>query len=196
VKSYFDSGGESLAREISAQRDEASGNLEFENAAALHARLDKLTPVLAQLPEIVRRVDQLGGLMVQRSADEQCVCLFQIQAGIICHPVAFPIRAAEHTKSQSMESRIEAVLSTIPRSAASSSLEAMEHLALLKRWYYRTNRTGEVFFADPKGALPMRRLVRGIARVYHGEQPPGSLSAPAEVQPRQSPGYTPEWPSS
>jgi hypothetical protein len=46
----------------------------------------------------------------------------------------------------------------------------MEHLALLKRWYYRSSRVGEIFFVDQKGALPMRRLVRGIARVYRGEK--------------------------
>ena len=51
VQAYFDSGGESLAREISVQRDTASANLEFENASALHARLDKLKPVLSQLPK-------------------------------------------------------------------------------------------------------------------------------------------------
>ena len=47
----------------------------------------------------------------------------------------------------------------------------MEHLALLKRWFYRSTRTGEIFFADAKGGLPLRRLVRGIARVYRGEKP-------------------------
>jgi hypothetical protein len=71
------------------------------------------------------------------------------------------------------------------------SLEATEHLALLKRWYYRTNRTGEIFFADSKGALPMRRLVRGIARVYHGEKPLAEI-APAPVHPADDPMYTPE----
>ena len=47
----------------------------------------------------------------------------------------------------------------------------MEHLALLKRWFYRSTRSGEIFFADVKGGLPLRRLVRGIARVYRGEKP-------------------------
>jgi hypothetical protein len=53
----------------------------------------------------------------------------------------------------------------------------MEHLALLKRWYYRGSRMGEVFFADAKGELPMRRIVRGISRVFRGEK------AEAEVKP-------------
>jgi hypothetical protein len=30
---------------------------------------------------------------------------------------------------------------------------------------------GEIFFADQKGELPMRRIVRGISRVYRGEKP-------------------------
>jgi hypothetical protein len=47
----------------------------------------------------------------------------------------------------------------------------MEHLALLKRWYYRGTRAGEIFFADAKGELPMRRIVRGISRVFRGEKP-------------------------
>jgi hypothetical protein len=46
----------------------------------------------------------------------------------------------------------------------------MEHLVLLKRWYYRSSRVGEIFFVDEKGALPLRRVVRGISRVYRGEK--------------------------
>jgi len=33
VQAYFDSGGDSLAREFSAQRDAASANLAFEDAS-------------------------------------------------------------------------------------------------------------------------------------------------------------------
>src|ERR1700685_1968069 len=59
VQSYFDSSGTSLLHEISPQRDTASTNLDFETAAALHARLEKLQPALSQIPEIVRRIDRL-----------------------------------------------------------------------------------------------------------------------------------------
>jgi hypothetical protein len=47
----------------------------------------------------------------------------------------------------------------------------MEHLALLKRWYYRGSRTGEIFLTDDKNIFPMRRIVRGIGRVLRGERP-------------------------
>jgi excinuclease ABC subunit C len=170
VQAYFDTGGDSLLREISAQRDAASANLEFENAATLHARLDKLKPTLTQLAEIVHRVDRLAGVMVQRSASPESVNFFRIDAGCISGPVTFAIQSAEHTKSQSMESRVQEALASFPATTPSVTLETMEHLALLKRWYYRSSRVGEIFFVDEKGTLPMRRLVRGISRVYRGEK--------------------------
>ena len=171
VQAYFESGGESLVREISVQRDQASSRLEFENAAGLHTRIEKLKPVLSQLPEIVRRIDRLAGIMVQRSASPESVVFFRIDAGRISGPVTFPIQSAERTKSQSMESRVEEALATSTPASAKTALEIMEHLALLKRWYYRSSRVGEIFFADDKGNLPLRRLVRGISRVYRDEQP-------------------------
>ena len=170
VQAYFDTGGESLVREISVQRDAASANLEFENAASLHARLDKLKPMLSQLPEIVHRIDRLAGVMVQRSASPESVNFFRIDAGRISGPVTFAIQSAEHTKSQSMESRIQEALASLPATTPITALETMEHLALLKRWYYRGSRIGEIFFVDEKGTLPMRRVVRGISRVYRGEK--------------------------
>ena len=90
VQTYFDSSGDSLVREITQHRDQASTNLEFEKAATLHATAEKLKPLLAQLPEIVRRIDQLTGIMVQRSALPESVTFFSIDAGIITGPLVIP----------------------------------------------------------------------------------------------------------
>ena len=171
VEDFLDSRGESLKRQFSAERDEASTKLEFESAAAIHARLDKLTPVLQQMPEVVHRIDQMKALMVQRSSQPESVALFRMDAGVIAGPLEFPISSSEHTKSQSMEARIQAALSALPAAEPSATIERMEHLAILKRWYYRGSRLGEIFFADANHELPMRRIVRGISRVYRGEAP-------------------------
>lgn len=175
VKAFLDTAGESLVREISVLRDAASANLEFENAAGLHVRLDKLKPVLSQLPEIVHRIDALAAIIVQPSASPESVNFFRVDAGRISGPVTFHIQPAEHTKSQSMESRVQEAIAA-GSTAPNTAIETMEHLALLKRWYYRNSRVGEIFFADEKGALPLRRLVRGISRVYRGEKPDAEMS--------------------
>ena len=171
VQSYFDSGGESLTRELSAQRDAASASLAFEDAAAIHVRMEKLKPALSQFPQIVRRLDRLSALIVQPSHLANSVTFFRVELGAISGPTVFSIQPAEHMKSQSMESRVLAALDSFSPVKARSTLEAMEHLALLKRWYYRGSRIGEIFLADDKNIFPMRRIVRGIGRVLRGETP-------------------------
>ncbi|MFY9903541.1 MAG: excinuclease ABC subunit C [Terriglobales bacterium] len=171
VEDFLDSRGESLKRQLAVERDDASAKMEFEAAAAIHARLDKLAPVLQQLPEFVQRIDRLHAVIVQKSVQPESVALFRVEAGVMAGPLAFPISEAEHTKSQSMEARIQEALTAFPASSPASAIERLEHLAILKRWCYRGTRAGEIFFANAKGELPMRRLVRGIGRVYKGEAP-------------------------
>lgn len=178
VKTYFDSSGDSLVRELGQRRESASADLEFENAALIHGQLEKLKPIVNQLPEIVRRLDSLSALMIQPCHISGAVAFFWVQAGQVLGPMPFQIQAAEYAKSQSMESRVQEVLNSFAPAKAKSALETMEHLALLKRWYYRGSRIGEIFFADANRELPMRRIVRGISRVYRGERPE-EISAPA-----------------
>ena len=170
VQTYFDTGGNSLLRQLSEEREAASDNLAFEDAAAIHARIEKLKPVLSQMPEIVQRLDRLSALMIQPSHIAGAVAFFRVDSGRIAGPVAFNIQPAEHAKSQSMEARVQEMLHDFPAASAKSALEMMEHLAILKRWYYRGSRIGEIFFAGENGELPMRRIVRGISRVFKGEK--------------------------
>ena len=184
VQDYFSTGGQSLVREIQKQRDEASANLDFEGAAALHTRFEKVKAATAQLPEIVRRLDELNGVMVQPSAQADSVALFKIAAGRISDPVPLDVAskseaARMQAKPQSMEARITHALAGVEPMKPQSALEWMEHLALLKRWYYRTTKVGELFLTDANGELPMRRVVRGVSRVFKGEKPEGDLSETA-----------------
>ena len=191
VQAYFDSNGQSLFRGFSAERDAASTSLAFEDAAAIHARLEKLKPILSQLPEAVHRLDRLSALIVQPGRIDDSVAFFRVQRGVIARPIPFCIQPADHAKSQSMESRIQEVLESFPPAKPKPALETMEHLALLKRWYYRGSRVGEIFFADEKGDLPMRRVVRGISRVYRGEAPEveadSGQSSHGQPNPRRQP---------
>jgi hypothetical protein len=72
---------------------------------------------------------------------------------------------------------VQKILDEFQRAKAPSALETMEHLALLKRWYYRSRRVGEIFLADGKGVFPTRRIVRGVGRVLRGEGPEEDRSA-------------------
>ena len=49
-----------------------------------------------------------------------------------------------------------------------------DHLSLLRRWYYRPEkqRTGELFLPNEDGTWPVRRILRGAARMVLGEPKP------------------------
>jgi excinuclease UvrABC nuclease subunit len=184
VQQYLQSGGQSLVREIERMRDEASANLDFEGAAALHARLEKVRGATARLPDIVRRLDELNGVMIQPSPEPDSVSLFKIEAGMMCDPVPLNVGAqteADHLRAKplSMEARVLEALANVPECKPHSALEWMEHLAILKRWYYRSSKAGELFLTESNGELPMRRVVRGVSRVFKGEKPAGDLSETA-----------------
>lgn len=184
VNGYFDSNSRSLLIQIAAEREAASERLDFEAAAALHARYEKIASVRGQLPEIVRRIDQLRGIMVQPSIEPECVTLFKIERGCLAPPIALNVASrlvvGNIRTPMSMEARISEALAAVPDPQPHSAQEWMEHLALLKRWFYRTSKIGEAFFADEKGDLPMRRIVRGVSRVYKGEAPLPDLTEVAK----------------
>ena len=180
VRQFFDSGGQSLLREITAERDKASEELHFETAALLHTKYEKLKPLVQQLPEIVRRIDELSALMIQPSAEPDHVVLFEVRGGRISAPIQLAITQTQDTggKPHSMEARIQELLTTVPVPTGTAQ-ETMEQLAILKRWYFRTSKTGEIFFTDEHGELPWRRIVRAVSRVYRGEKPAPDLSESA-----------------
>jgi excinuclease UvrABC nuclease subunit len=199
VQDYLDTRAGSLVNQLEVERDNASKQLEFESAAALHARIEKAKAPWNGVPEIVGRVKNLRAVIVQRSAVPEHVALFEFRDGLLYGPTHFntqgmmhpnpaagstslfghphlaqpvPLESSEPTaagkpKPQNLEARVRELLSSVDSRPALPG-EMADHLALLKRWYYRKNHKGEIFITH-SGELPMRRIVRGISRVFRGE---------------------------
>jgi excinuclease ABC subunit C len=168
VQAYFDSDGQSLVRELEEEREHLSAELDFEGAAALHAKIAGIKAILSACDEIYGRLDRLDAVIVQLSTETRSVALFRFNRGELTGPVAFAAEAEDD--SQPAESRIRAALGQLVPSEAHSAQRFMEELAILKRWYYRSHKVGEIFFANAQGELPLRRIVRGVGRVYRGEK--------------------------
>jgi excinuclease UvrABC nuclease subunit len=78
--------GASLETSLQQEREAASESLDFERAAALHKKLDKVSDVMRSFPELARRVDQLDAVVLQRTAEENTVAFFAVHDGIIADP--------------------------------------------------------------------------------------------------------------
>jgi hypothetical protein len=78
--------------------------------------------------------------------------------------------------TNSPEERASHALAALEKKAGKPSDLALlsDHLSLLRRWYYRPEkqRIGEVFFTNEDGTWPIRKILRGAARVVIGDPKP------------------------
>jgi excinuclease ABC subunit C len=168
LTAFLESGGASLRNELEADRNRASEELDFEKAALLHKKLDKLAEALRGRPELPRRLEDLNAVIFQRAGGEQSIAVYELRGGLIALPFLLPFatlagepRSAEQLLRQQLEAQRD-------RPAGDLS----EHLWLLARWFYSNPRQGEIFFHE-KG-WPYRRMLRACARL---------LAPPAEPPP-------------
>jgi excinuclease UvrABC nuclease subunit len=97
VEQFLATRGESRLVVLRSERDAASANLEFENAAALHAQVQKVEGVRTLAPELVQPMNKLRAVILQPSAAGPIapaapapeVSVFLYQDGRFRGPVAF-----------------------------------------------------------------------------------------------------------
>ena len=78
--------GASLEGALDRERALASDELDFERAAAIHKKLEKVSAAMRNLPELARRVDELSAIVLQRAAEPNTIACFAVHAGIIATP--------------------------------------------------------------------------------------------------------------
>jgi excinuclease ABC subunit C len=123
VLETLESGGSFLIKEIQAQREAASEALNFEKAAALHKRLEKVSGTLRGWGELTRRIDEIDAVILQRGAEEKTIVVFPARAGILAEPLF--LRFAElSTEPKSVEGMLRSVLdpqTSFPRGKSDAS---------------------------------------------------------------------------
>jgi excinuclease ABC subunit C len=89
VESFLATRGESRLVVLRTERDQASANLEFESAAALHAQVQRAEQVRALASELVRPLSQLRGVLLQASANPDEVAVFLFENGRLRGPAGY-----------------------------------------------------------------------------------------------------------
>ena len=167
VFAFLSTHGASMLTRLESERDAASEAMEFERAAAIHQRMQKVQGVAHLASEAVRPLAQLSGILVQPSAEPGHVALFALRRGVwsgpqlysilgmrlanersgssslFAHPVALepvPLEGSTGRPAKDLlEARLEEGLSKLTQSAPKSvsSQTLSDHLALFTRWFYR-----------------------------------------------------------
>jgi len=167
VFAFLSTHGASMLARLEAERNAASEAMEFERAAPIHQRMQKVQSVAHLASEAVHPLAQLSGILVQPSAEPGHVALFALRRGVWNGPVLYSIvgmrLANERSGSSSLfahpvalepvpleggaalqvkdvlEARLEESLSALAQSAAKSvsSQTLSDHLSLFTQWFYR-----------------------------------------------------------
>ncbi len=181
VKEFLATCGASLTGEFERERATASEALDFEHAAAVHKKIEKVAGVLRGLPDLPRRLEDLNAVLLQLAVEENTIAVFHIRAGRIADP--FYLRFAEmQSQPRSVEAILREKLLLAPGSEAITNHVLEDHLSLLARWFYGKPRLGEIFFAEPVASAaeplgwPYRRMIRACSRLL---APPAQPTSPA-----------------
>lgn len=91
VKAFFDTHGESLLRSVGAERERASEEMDFERAADLHKRWEKVKAAAALADDLVRVIPELKACIVQPAAEQESVhteeaAVFLLEGGCLSGP--------------------------------------------------------------------------------------------------------------
>jgi len=186
VVNFLASSGGALVGEFEREREAASEQLDFERAAALHRKLEKVTEVLCGLPELARKVDELDAVVLQPAAEENTIAVFAVRGGRIADPfflrfgelasqprsveeilreqLSAALVGAQHPSTEFTPSAAEGLGTTAAALPASGDGDFLaEHMSLLARWFYSKPRQGEIFFPQPD--WPYRRIIRACSRL-------------------------------
>jgi excinuclease UvrABC nuclease subunit len=187
VISFLDGEGQPLVRGLQAERTQASEALEFERAAKVHRRIEKVQELLRLKPGIVRNLSELHAVMVARGAEANRVVFFRVSAGELRGPVTLSFD--ENVASPvPLDEQIHNLLNSLgPRSGPDTEPKGVagqtecraesgtarppqwEHLSLLARWYYSSFREGELLMLPASQEIPHARLIRLCRKILASE---------------------------
>lgn len=165
VQEFLAGNGAGLISVTSAARDRLSGEMNFEEAARQHKRLERIQAVLALRGDLVSDIERLYGVAIAPSVVPDTVQLWFVCRGAWQAPVQFPL-----TSLVSLDQRLRELVASI-EAVMPPVAERQEHLALLARWHYSTWSDGEWIGFPALAQVPYRKLVRAISRVSQKAAP-------------------------
>jgi excinuclease ABC subunit C len=109
VEAFLRTRGETEIERLKRCREEASAALDFETAARLHQRLEKVQAVSHQAAPLVHALDALDAVVVQPAAggtEAGAVAIYLVRAGTITGPEMFSVAGMRHPNEQSGSSSL------------------------------------------------------------------------------------------
>ena len=164
VGSFLRTDGESLIESIRTARDRLSADLEFEEAARMHRRLEKAEAAAHLRGDLATDISRLSGVAVVPSIVPESVGLWFFGGGSWRWGVDLSLAMVEG-RPVPLDKRIKDTVASIPAQRRVALKDRQEHLALLTAWFFSSWRDGEWVSCDSLEAIPYRKLVNAVHRI-------------------------------
>jgi excinuclease UvrABC nuclease subunit len=177
VAEFLKTNGRSLVSLTEGAREQLSAEMDFEGAALMHQRYQRVQEVLGLRDEIARDVDRLNAIAITPGSDPDTVDLGWLRGGSWQGFSQLEFNTADGT-SVSLDARLRDLALAVPLKAA-FGVERMEQLAVIARWFYSSWCDGELLLVDDWEKIPYRKLVNAVSRiaaVSRTAQPPNRPS--------------------
>jgi len=157
------SNGKSAIAILSAARDRAAEQTDFEAAGALHKRIEKLAAAAGERAAIAGELSSFSGVALTSGVERRRYRLWPMLNGCWQAPCDLDFTKAD-SQPKSLDSYLREVLAATlqaPRKAGNP----VEEIALFSRWFYSSYREGEWFPFRNLSDLNYRKLVRAISNL-------------------------------
>jgi excinuclease UvrABC nuclease subunit len=161
-------GGTGMAA-LSAARERAAEETDFEQAAEIHKRIEKMRSAAAARHEVITEIHSFNGVALTRAVGNRQFRLWPMLEGYWQESLTLDF-SVDRANSKSLDQDLRELLDE-HLAHPSSDGKRVEHLAIFSRWYYSSSRDGEWFPFRSVRDLNYRRLVRAISKLAKTDTP-------------------------
>jgi len=163
MRDFLATNGRSLTSSLSEARTRACDEMDFEAAAQLHKRIERVQAAIAVRDKVVAELDEFNGVALTRTSTPQEFRLWPMAQGYWQEPVVLDCAwQAERPRPLDMEIRERL---TDRLSQTRNEGRQIENLAIFSRWYFSSWRDGDWFPFRNLNDLNYRKLVRTLSNM-------------------------------
>ncbi len=164
VEEFLANNGKTAMAGLSTARERASAELDFEQAAQLHKRLEKVQAAATSRDAVIAPLDRFSGVALVRGISQQECRLLPMREGYWQNPLILEYSAVE-PGARSLDGDLRERLAASAAAWKPAEAPRWEHLAVFSRWYYSSWRDGHWFPFAKLDDLNYRRLVKEISNL-------------------------------
>jgi hypothetical protein len=163
VDEFLATNGRSTIGVLSAARDRACEETDFEEAAHIHKRIEKVNAAASARDEVIREIQQFNGVALTRAVQTRQFRLWPMLRGLWQQPITLDF-STDEARTKSLDQELREQLSEALLNVNSEG-KRIEDLAIFSRWYFSSWRDGYWYPFRSIPELNYRRLVRDISKM-------------------------------